>query len=292
MIFSIIIPTYNRATIIGRAISSVLKQTFVDFEVLVVDDGSLDNTGEIVGRIADPRVRYIYKENEERSIARNHGADLARGNYFIFLDSDDQLKDNHLQTIFDYLRTHDFKPRFLFTGYRVFTPEGKVLYQYTKEGRFNPSDLIYGNSLGCSPVVVEKELFLRHRFNTTPDLVVFEDWELWLRIISEEELHCIPTGTVVMVNHQGRSVLNFGAQDLEKKARALIAVGISQNRMLKTDRRAQRRFRMGLFSYVALHVALSKKGRSLSIRYLVKAFMQDPSVLFRRRFLAIIKHLL
>jgi hypothetical protein len=167
-----------------------------------------------------------------------------------------------------------------------------VLYQYTKKGSFNPRDLIYGNRLGCSPVVVEKELFLRHRFNTAPDLVVFEDWELWLRLISEVELHCIPAGTVAMTNHRGRSVLNFGARDLEKKARALLMIGTAHNPLLKGDGRAQRRFRMGIYSYVALHVALGKKQRSFSLHYLVKALLQDPSLLFRKRFLAIIKHLL
>jgi len=85
---SVIIPTYNRADLVCQSIDSVLEQTFTDFEVIVVDDGSTDDTATVVKEYGD-RVRYIWTENGGTGHARNVGMQHARGRYFVFLDSDD-----------------------------------------------------------------------------------------------------------------------------------------------------------------------------------------------------------
>ncbi len=69
---SIIIPTYNRAHTLRRPIDSILAQTFTDWELIIVDDGSTDDTKEIIEAYKDPRIRYVWQENQERSAARNH----------------------------------------------------------------------------------------------------------------------------------------------------------------------------------------------------------------------------
>src|SRR3989344_2456358 len=97
---SIIIPTYNRAKLLRRAIESVLKQTFQDFELLVVDDGSTDNTNEVVMEYAskDKRVFYISQENSGgASRPKNTGIKTARGEYIAILDSDDEWMQNKLE---------------------------------------------------------------------------------------------------------------------------------------------------------------------------------------------------
>ena len=88
---SVVLPTYDRERIVGRAIDSVLAQTVPDFELLLVDDGSRDATAAMVkARYADePRLRYLAKRNGGTATARNHGVELARGRYVAFLDSDD-----------------------------------------------------------------------------------------------------------------------------------------------------------------------------------------------------------
>jgi len=85
---SIIIPTYNRTNMVKEAIQSVLEQTYTDYEIIVVDDGSTDNTRETVTALSD-KIIYIYQQNQGRSYARNHGISLAKGDYIAFLDSDD-----------------------------------------------------------------------------------------------------------------------------------------------------------------------------------------------------------
>lgn len=98
-LFSVIIPTYNRATILQRTIQGVLQQSFVDFELIVIDDGSSDNTGEIVAEISDERVRYVPQKNKGRSAARNAGAVMANGHYVTFLDSDDEALPEWLNSL-------------------------------------------------------------------------------------------------------------------------------------------------------------------------------------------------
>jgi glycosyltransferase involved in cell wall biosynthesis len=86
---SVIIPTYNRASMVKEAIQSVLGQTYSDYEIIAVDDGSTDNTREIVNAFSDKKIRYVFQENRGRSNARNHAINIAWGRYIAFLDSDD-----------------------------------------------------------------------------------------------------------------------------------------------------------------------------------------------------------
>lgn len=96
---SVVIPTYNRAHLVGRAIQSVLNQTYQDFEIIVVDDGSTDNTEEVVKSFNDPRIRYIrHDQNRGGSAARNTGIKMARGEYIAFQDSDDEWLPEKLES--------------------------------------------------------------------------------------------------------------------------------------------------------------------------------------------------
>lgn len=95
---SVIIPTYNRANFIVEAIQSVLDQSFQDFEITVIDDGSNDNTKEVVASFKDLRIKYIFQENQGICIARNNGVKASGGEYVVFLDSDDALVENALKS--------------------------------------------------------------------------------------------------------------------------------------------------------------------------------------------------
>lgn len=98
---SIITPTYNRERFIGEAVESVLDQTFADFELLIVDDGSTDSTVERLRQYReDPRVQYFHQENQGQSIARNHALQHARGEFICFLDSDNAWVPDKLERQF------------------------------------------------------------------------------------------------------------------------------------------------------------------------------------------------
>jgi glycosyltransferase involved in cell wall biosynthesis len=290
MLFSVIIPTYNRAKIVRETILKILNQTFQDFEIIVIDDGSTDDTKEIVSKINSNKLFYHYKKNEERSIARNYGADIANGRYLIFLDSDDIMLDNHLENINNFLIKNVFVPEFIFTGYSILNENGSKLYEFAENNIFDKAKLYYGNYIGCSAVAIKKELFKQFYFNTNRGLILFEDWEIWLRVIYKTDLFCIPNKSIIMINHSGRSVLNYSPLETIEKAICLknTLFAESENNDVINNRRT---FLMGLYSYISLHVALTKAHKLISLKYLVKAIYINPLFIFKRRFYAILKKL-
>lgn len=98
-LISVVVPTFNRGHLLARAVDSVLAQTHIELELLIVDDGSSDDTAAIVSRYRDPRVRYVRQERSGAAAARNRGAALAHGNLLTFLDSDDEAAREWLRSM-------------------------------------------------------------------------------------------------------------------------------------------------------------------------------------------------
>ena len=108
-LISIITPTYNCAKFIGVTIESVMKQTYENWEMIIVDDASTDNTEEIVRRYDDKRIKYVKLEkNSGAAIARNKAMKLAQGKYMAFLDSDDIWKENKLEKQINFMEEHNY----------------------------------------------------------------------------------------------------------------------------------------------------------------------------------------
>lgn len=103
---SVIIPTYNRASMVCEAIDSVLTQAYLSFEIVVVDDGSTDGTGDVLRARYGDRIRYFDQENQGRAVARNRGIRLSQGEYLVFLDSDDWLLPEALEVQAGFLDCH------------------------------------------------------------------------------------------------------------------------------------------------------------------------------------------
>ena len=115
--FSIVIPTYNRAHSILKGIKSILSQSFQDFEIIIIDDASKDNTEKVVQEIKDTRVRYFRNEaNLERCLSRNKGIELAKGKYICFLDSDDYHLPNHLEILYTSIQAKNEPEAFFFVN--------------------------------------------------------------------------------------------------------------------------------------------------------------------------------
>src|SRR5215510_15182639 len=121
---SVIVPTYNRADTIKRAIRSVRAQTFTDWELIVVDDGSTDNTVALIEG-CDPRLKLIRQENQGTAVARNAGLRASEGSYIAFLDSDDEWLPHHLELCVGFLEA--------FPGEQFVTSE---LWEDLGQGRF------------------------------------------------------------------------------------------------------------------------------------------------------------
>lgn len=205
--FSIIIPTYNRAHLISKAIESVISQTFKDWELIIVDDGSTDNTKELIYfyQENEPRIRYIFQENAERSAARNKGIENSIGKYVCFLDSDDYYLDKRLQGVFDYISNLNIPKCFFYTAI-TYDYCGKLVERTERSrGNENVYDFIVQATIGTPQVILSKEILCKERFD--PRWCIGEDMELWMRLANYDEPHFIQNqATIVAVEHEDRSV--------------------------------------------------------------------------------------
>lgn len=133
---SVVIPTYNRADKVGKAIESAMAQTFPDLEVIVVDDGSSDDTGRVLGKLYGNRIRYIAQGNQGASVARNKGIEQARGEWIAFLDSDDLWERDKLDWQLRTLEQFGSQCGGCYTDTRFFNyPENRTMFQMA-EGNY------------------------------------------------------------------------------------------------------------------------------------------------------------
>lgn len=207
--FSIVIPTFNRADLIVDSIESVVKQTFSDWELIVVDDGSTDNTAEVIANysLKDSRIKYLNQVNSERSVARNNGILNSTGKYVCFLDSDDFYLSNRLELLFQYLEYLTDELGFYYTAIAYKTEFGNEERKELSRGDLSIFDFILQAVIGTPQVIISRKLLLLEQFN--PSLTIGEDMELWLRLAMHSEMVYIPNqATVVATEHDGRSV-NF-----------------------------------------------------------------------------------
>jgi len=198
--FSIILPTYNRASFLPRAIDSVLSQSYEDFELLIIDDASTDNTQACVLQYSDSRICYLKNEtNQERCRSRNRGIQMAQGTYICFLDSDDYHLPNHLETLHKAIISNNYPQALLFTNAwderegtrteRMCPPlEKQNIFHYIATYTFNPQRM-------C----VHKDICAQHTFD--PAVYVCEDLDFAARIACTHPIIQVPERTTVYVHH-------------------------------------------------------------------------------------------
>lgn len=131
---SVIIPVYNGARYLGAALDSVFAQTYRNFEVIVVDDGSMDDSGHIAQSFPD--VRYLHQTNQGVAAARNHGLEVAQGEYFAFLDQDDLWIADKLKLQIEYLLTHP-EVGYTLTQQKYFLDPGGTLPPWFRKQLFD-----------------------------------------------------------------------------------------------------------------------------------------------------------
>jgi len=288
--FSVIIPTYNRANTIGQAIQSVLAQTYGNYEIIVVDDGSSDNTEEVVRNIKSPKLLYYKKENGERAAARNFGIKKANGNYISFLDSDDVLYENHLEVASQFIKEKN-NPEIINLAFDMKNADGKVLALVDKMPPTVNSKLIYGNTISCNGVLLRKDIAENNLFNEDRILSASEDWELWLRIASQYPIHSCGIITSTIVNHVDRSVLNFDYKKLINRFEVFLKYVLSNKEVVDYYKGRLHILKASCNTYIALHIALIGNHRKIALKYLGKGIREYPQVVFTRRFIAVLKHI-
>lgn len=182
---SVIIPTYNRSHTILRSVNSVLNQTYKDIEILIIDDGSTDNTQELIKQIKDSRIRYICQQaNSGVAIARNTGVNLALGEWIAFQDSDDEWFPEKLEKQISYASKHP-EYNLIYCSFRNHNSDGSNFqfphtpYRHKMEGNLYTSLLEY-NTIDAPTIFVKRKEFLSvGGFDSTYSSL--EDWEFVIR---------------------------------------------------------------------------------------------------------------
>lgn len=240
-VVSIIIPSYNRGYCIAQCLRSALDQTFADFEIIVVDDASSDDTRAQVLSISDSRIRYLaHDSNQGGAVARNTGIRVAQGEFVAFLDSDDHWLPDKLEKQIAALRTLGPKWGLSYTWLSCVDDAG------TETLRVNPEndgacfdEMLVTNFIGTfSNIVVRKSLLIEvgaldESFRSC------QDWDLFIRLTRHASVHCLREYAVcylisasdkVRISTNPRSVIQGHRRILKKYARDYAALPLSHRR--------------------------------------------------------------
>ena len=186
---SVIIPTYNRAHLVGKAIQSVLNQTYKDFEIIVVDDGSTDNTNEEIAKsFNDPRIRYICHEQKRGgSAARNTGIKAAHGEYIAFLDSDDEWLTEKLERQIGFFEQSADNIGLVYCGYQYVSARTRRIISEKPpyEKVFYEAALVNMYQAKTSTILLKQTIVSKVN-GFDPLLASFQDWDFSLRVAK----HC------------------------------------------------------------------------------------------------------
>lgn len=234
---SVILPVFDGERFIMEAVESVLSQTFAGFELVVIDDGSTDTTGEIVLGVKDPRVRYFRQENRGLAAARNRGVSEANAPVVAFIDADDRWSPPKLEKQLPVLE----KGLLVYSDVELLDERGRSLGGFRTFDRF-PEDerkfsgyvlasLLAQNFVHPSTVVMRKD-DLAEIGGFREELRVSEDWDLWLRCAERMRFSRVPEplvtvlirGTSLQRNRQlmrvtSRRVLDSAGRRLRERGR-------------------------------------------------------------------------
>lgn len=235
MLVSTIIPTHNRSQIVLRTIGSVLKQTYADLELIVVDDGSTDGTCESIKQISDPRFRFFQIPHAGVAAARNYGVKQARGEWICFLDSDDVWHKDKLEK---QIRFHEQNPEYVFSQTDDIWIRNNVRVNKRKKHSIREGD-IFKDSLKlclvcCSSVMIRKDVFLTAgAFDES--LPTCEDYDLWLRLLARFPVGFVNIPLVTKYGgHEDQLSKKFSIMD---QYRILSLEKLLQNSVLNDEQR-------------------------------------------------------
>ena len=190
--FSVIVPTFNRAHFLHKCLDSVIGQSYKNFEIVIVDDGSTDGTEELISSLRDKRIRYLYQENCGVAAARNKALGSASGDHIAFLDSDDWWTTDKLKKTVEYI--HGFPKIKVFHTEEVWHKCGRPLMQRPKHKK--PTGFVYTSALALCCISISTAVI--HK-NILDEIGLFdesfeacEDYDLWLRITNRYEVKLIP----------------------------------------------------------------------------------------------------
>jgi glycosyltransferase involved in cell wall biosynthesis len=290
---SVIITTYNRAHFVREAIESVLNQTYSDYEIIVVDDGSKDNTREVVNSIPDPRIRYMYQENRGVCGAMNAGIMASKAECVAFLDSDNVLFKTALQKSMAFMDRHP-EVGFCYGQISTMDERGRPLrikrfrgpkVTAVNDGKKELVNLLLGErNIGhfIARTSCVKEVGL---FNT--ELRMSEDWDMWIRLARRCNVGHI-AAPMVKARYHTQSLTAKSGVEIVKCAHTAVLESVFQDPELgPLYGYLRKRAYFGLNCLLARMAALTGH-KSTAIKYFAKAIGIYPGVFVDVRALSLI----
>jgi glycosyltransferase involved in cell wall biosynthesis len=212
--FSVVIPTNNRSLLLKRAIEGVLNQTFTNFEVIVVDDNSTDDTARIVESFSDPRLRYMMNQRSKGACgARNTGIHAAKCKWVAFLDDDDLWLDDKLEKQYELINSSPKTVGLICTDYTILDEKKKKVVKNRPSGQ-EIEKLLSGGYIGCLSSVCVKLKILKQINGFDENFPSNQDFDLYIRVAQKTELASVPRALVYIYQENRKD--RIGA-DFKKK---------------------------------------------------------------------------
>ncbi len=196
---SVVMPTYNRAGRMPRALESILAQTYENFEIIIVNDGSKDNTAEVLQKYAaeDSRIK-ILTNNPNRGVAysRQHGNEAAQGKYIAIMDDDDLVLPNWLEASVAFMEQNED----VIVGYpNAYFFNYSILYSESPFPKLNPWRLRYNNVIQNMGNIIRRDFIINHNIRYKDEIGLGEDYDFWIQILTNYgKIRKIPLGLVVI----------------------------------------------------------------------------------------------
>lgn len=236
---SVIIPTYNRGAFTNEAVKSVLAQSYKDYEIIVVDDGSTDDTKEQLHEFGN-QIQYIYQKNQGPSAARNTGIQLAKGKYIAFCDSDDRFLPTKLEKQMEFIQKNP-DCRFLYTWYYNVNEKGemtKLRKPLTCKNQEHLQYCLFSRkfTIRTSTLLVEKSCFKKAGlFNEK--FWYSQDWDMWLRLAAYYPGYCLEESlSEYWLHGENRSSLSVKVHHPEIRENTLKLYGWNDEKIAKLEK--------------------------------------------------------
>jgi len=266
---SAIIPTFNRAHLLNRAVHSILNQSFQDFEIIIVDDASTDITENLMNEFNDRRIVYIkHKERKGASAARNTGIEIARGEYIAFLDSDDEWLSEKLEKQLKVFANSSQALGLVYTACMEIKGSNQKRIIVPKFKGYILDNLLVNNYVGYMVTpLVKKECFAKVGL-FDEGLLCSEDWDMWIRIAQYYEIDFVDDILVYIYPQRDGIMKNDTGAILARKIIFNKYALLVKN--LPKKLRAERYFNEGIFFWW-------KRDIASCCHYLLKAVFLYPS---------------
>ena len=284
---SVIIPVYNGGLYLKEAIESVLYQSYRDVEVIVVDDGSTDNTAAVVADITDNRVKYIHQENRGVAAARNAGVQASRGEYIALQDADNVLISDAVGRHVEFMDSH---PGVGFTHGQFYTMDecGRPLRKrprgpantFIRNGREEIRHLILGDrTIGLFFLIRRACLDQVGLFRI--GLLMSEDWDIWIRLAKRYDVGHV-SGPIAWVRfHQDSMTASSKVNVVHDSHRSVLESVFSDCELGPLYRPLRSKANFGLYCLCAREAAFTGH-KWLGMRYVAKAISASPDMLFEK----------